>query len=160
MSGTSLDAIDGALVRWSPEGPDTLAFTSQAFDPALRAELLALQAPGPDELHRAALAAVGFAPTPGYAELMRSCHITGHRRSGALGRPCVTGPGGYTLQLLNGALLAELTGGRRCDFRSPTAAGGEGAPLVPAFHAAVFGGDAHRVVVNLGGIAMSACCPS
>ncbi|MBP7659801.1 MAG: anhydro-N-acetylmuramic acid kinase, partial [Burkholderiaceae bacterium] len=73
MSGTSLDAIDGALVRWSPEGPDTLAFTSQAFDPALRAELLALQAPGPDELHRAALAAVGLSRAYAgvCAELMR-----------------------------------------------------------------------------------------
>lgn len=63
---------------------------------------------------------------------------------------------GYTLQLLNGALLAERTGIRVvCDFRSrDVAAGGQGAPLVPAFHAAAFGAPgAHRVIVNLGGIA-------
>jgi anhydro-N-acetylmuramic acid kinase len=40
------------------------------------------------------------------------------------------------------------------DFRSrDVAAGGQGAPLVPAFHAALFGGDVHRVVINVGGIA-------
>jgi anhydro-N-acetylmuramic acid kinase len=63
---------------------------------------------------------------------------------------------GYTIQLVNGALLAELTGiDVVCDFRSrDIAAGGEGAPLVPAFHQAVFAAPGiHRVIVNIGGIA-------
>ncbi len=63
---------------------------------------------------------------------------------------------GYTIQLGNGALLTELTGITVvCDFRGrDIAAGGEGAPLVPAFHAAVFSHPSvHRVVVNIGGIA-------
>ena len=160
MSGTSLDAIDGALVRWSPEGPDTLAFTSQAFDPALRAELLALQAPGPDELHRAALAAVGLSRAYAgvCAELMR--HLPQRSVVAAIGAHGQTvrhrPDADYTLQLLNGALLAELTGWPVvCDFRSADiAAGGQGAPLVPAFHARVFGSAVQRrAIVNLGGIA-------
>jgi anhydro-N-acetylmuramic acid kinase len=63
---------------------------------------------------------------------------------------------GYTLQLMNGALLAELTGvSVVCDFRSrDVAAGGTGAPLVPAFHAMRFGRPGRDVaVLNLGGIA-------
>jgi anhydro-N-acetylmuramic acid kinase len=63
---------------------------------------------------------------------------------------------GYTVQLNNPALLAELTGiAVIADFRSrDIAAGGQGAPLVPAFHAAVFGDPKqHRVILNIGGIA-------
>jgi anhydro-N-acetylmuramic acid kinase len=63
---------------------------------------------------------------------------------------------GYTIQLVNGALLAELSGiSVVCDFRSrDIAAGGEGAPLVPAFHQAVFASpQVSRAIVNIGGIA-------
>ncbi len=62
---------------------------------------------------------------------------------------------GWTLQLNNPARVAERSGmSVVADFRSrDVAAGGQGAPLVPAFHAALFRGNAHRVVVNLGGIA-------
>jgi anhydro-N-acetylmuramic acid kinase len=63
---------------------------------------------------------------------------------------------GYTIQLGNGAVLAELTGITVvCDFRSrDIAAGGQGAPLVPAFHHAIFAAPpVHRVILNLGGIA-------
>jgi anhydro-N-acetylmuramic acid kinase len=63
---------------------------------------------------------------------------------------------GYTIQLDNPALLVELTGITVvADFRSrDIAAGGQGAPLVPAFHDALFRSpDAHRVILNLGGIA-------
>jgi anhydro-N-acetylmuramic acid kinase len=63
---------------------------------------------------------------------------------------------GYTLQLNNPALLAELTGLTVvADFRNrDIAAGGQGAPLVPAFHDALFRApDAHRLILNIGGIA-------
>ena len=113
MSGTSLDAIDGALVRWTPEGPDTLAFTSQAFEPALRAELLALQAPGQDELHRAALAAVGLsrAYAEVCAELMRHMpHRSAVAAIGAHGQTVRHRPDAdYTLQLLSLIHISEPT---------------------------------------------------
>jgi anhydro-N-acetylmuramic acid kinase len=70
---------------------------------------------------------------------------------------------GYTLQLVNGARLAEQTGITIvCDFRSrDVAAGGEGAPLVPAFHRAVFGATRRsRVIVNVGGIANVTLLPA
>src|SRR5690606_18658478 len=76
---------------------------------------------------------------------------------GAHGQTVRHAPGrGYSLQLIDGALLAELTGlPVVCDFRSgDIAAGGEGAPLVPAYHLAVFGAAGERrAVVNIGGIA-------
>lgn len=160
MSGTSLDGIDGALVRWSAGQASTLAFDSAAYPPELRADMMRLQAPGENELHRAALAAVGLADA--YAELanrlLRQLPV-GSRLSaiGAHGQTVRHRPDAhYTVQLLDGARLAELTGcAVVCDFRSADiAAGGQGAPLVPAFHAQVFG-DRHerRAIVNLGGIA-------
>jgi anhydro-N-acetylmuramic acid kinase len=63
---------------------------------------------------------------------------------------------GYTLQLIDGARLAERAGiPVVCDFRSAdVAAGGQGAPLVPAFHASVFAHPGRRrVIANIGGIA-------
>jgi len=63
---------------------------------------------------------------------------------------------GFTTQLLNGALLAELTGiDVVCDLRRrDVAAGGQGAPLAPGLHAALFASPGEsRAVLNLGGIA-------
>jgi anhydro-N-acetylmuramic acid kinase len=132
---------------------------------ALRAELLALNRPaGHDELHRAALAANGLAKVQ--ADVVRQLlQQSGHAPQdvtaiGSHGQTVRHRPGefdghGYTLQLNNPALLAELAGiPVVADFRSrDVAAGGQGAPLVPAFHAVVFGRPgAARAVLNLGGI--------
>ncbi|PTT87101.1 anhydro-N-acetylmuramic acid kinase [Pelomonas sp. HMWF004] len=160
MSGTSLDGVDGVLFD-----AETLAVTGHVHTPfanALRDELLALNTPGANELHRAALAANAVARC--YANVVSQLlEATGTAREqvaaiGAHGQTVRHHPGGfdgYTLQLLNGALLAEQTGiDIVCDLRSrDIAAGGQGAPLVPAFHRAVFGQAGQDIaVLNLGGI--------
>ena len=164
MSGTSLDGIDGVLADFSGPRLQVTHHASAAFAPALRAELLALNTPGDNELHRAALA--GNALSRAYAEvvhtlLQRSGHpASAIRAIGAHGqtvrhRPQEFDGTGYTLQLGNPALLAELTGITVvADLRSrDVAAGGQGAPLVPAFHQGVFGRPNETVLVlNIGGI--------
>ena len=167
MSGTSLDGVDAVLASAaSPDGAlKVLQHQHLPFNSTLRQSLLALNSPGPDELHRAALAANAISQA--YAQVVRSllasagCQPQAVRALGAHGQTVRHRPGefdgqGYTIQLINGALLAELTGiDVVCDFRSrDIAAGGQGAPLVPAFHAAVFAVPGlDRAVLNLGGMA-------
>ena len=161
MSGTSLDGVDAALVEFASPRPALIGTAYLPLPDRLKAELYALQAPGPNELDRAARA--GNALSHLYAEavlaLLRQARIApaAIRACGCHGQTIRHRPdAGYTLQIGNPALLAELTGIRVvADFRSrDIAAGGQGAPLAPAFHAAVFGTDArHRVIVNVGGIA-------
>ena len=165
MSGTSMDGIDGVLMDFGPSAHfRILAHQHEPFDPALRQALFDLNHSGNDEVHRAALASNALSRA--YAKVVgRLCADLGLesvsiRAVGAHGQTVRHRPGefdatGYTSQLLNGALLAELTGvDVVCDFRSrDVAAGGQGAPLVPAFHRAAFalpGQD--MAVLNLGGI--------
>ena len=166
MSGTSLDGVDTVLTETDAHGRcQGLAHLHRPFEADLRAELLALNTTGPNELHRAALAANGVARAYA-ATVLELLNDSGHPASaitalGAHGQTVRHRPGefdgcGYTSQLLNGALLAELSGiDVVCDFRSrDVAAGGQGAPLVPAFHAACFAQPGMDVaVLNLGGIA-------
>jgi anhydro-N-acetylmuramic acid kinase len=174
MSGTSLDGVDGVLA----ESGGTVALRSaqhvhRPFLPALQAELLALnRGGGADELHRAALAANALVGVYAgvAAALLELAGLAARdvRAIGAHGQTVRHRPGefdgrGYTLQLMNGALLAELSGiDVVCDFRSrDVAAGGQGAPLVPAFHAAVFANARHdAAVLNLGGIGNLTLLPS
>ncbi|SAI47880.1 anhydro-N-acetylmuramic acid kinase [Bordetella ansorpii] len=161
MSGTSTDGVDGVLVRLQAGArPGLLASASLDMPEALRDELLALNRAGQDELARAALAGNALARL--YAEavtvlLAQSGHGTADVTAiGAHGQTVRHRPElGYTVQLNNPALLAELSGiDVVADFRSrDVAAGGQGAPLVPPFHAAMFGGAQPRAVLNLGGIA-------
>ena len=150
MSGTSLDGVDGVLADLDAGRIAVLAHASAPFPDDLRAELLALNTPGQNELHRAALAANGLERI--YADVVRqllddtACSPADVTAIGAHGQTVRHQPGavdgiGYTLQLNNPALLAELCGiDVVADFRSrDVAAGGQGAPLVPAFHCAVFG---------------------
>lgn len=174
MSGTSLDGVDGVLARIDAEG--RLQVKAHAFEPfhaAFRDSLLQLNQSGPDELHRSALAGNEIARH--YARVVTALLLkTGLQASqiaaiGAHGQTVRHRPlefdgddarqqaaVGYTCQLLNPALLAELTQmDVVADFRNrDLAAGGQGAPLVPAFHQGVFAQAGVSVaVLNIGGIA-------
>lgn len=162
MSGTSLDGVDAVLTQISENGGIRVrAHARRPFADDLRAELLALCVPGANEIDRAAQAGNRLAGL--YAEAVRavldSAAVEGQavRAIGCHGQTVRHRPElGYTVQIGNPALLAELTAITVvADFRSrDVAAGGEGAPLVPAFHSRVFGTrEEDRVVVNLGGIA-------
>ncbi|GAB4179700.1 MAG: anhydro-N-acetylmuramic acid kinase [Rhodocyclaceae bacterium] len=161
MSGTSMDGVDGALCDLGASLPRPLASHHLSYPDRLRHELLSLREPGEDELHRAALLSAELAEL--YAECVEAL-LSGARipasRIAAIGchgqtirhRPEMH----YSVQLDNPALLAERTGITVvANFRArDLAAGGQGAPLVPAFHDAVFRlPNRHRVVLNLGGIA-------
>ena len=161
MSGTSLDGVDAVLAAFDGPRAECLASHHLPFDDGLRSEALALHERGADELHRAAL--LGNRLAHAYAEAVNallkkvSRGTTPIRAIGCHGQTVRHAPQhGYTIQLNNPALLAELTGITVvADFRSrDIAAGGQGAPLVPAFHEALFRApDVHRVILNLGGIA-------
>jgi anhydro-N-acetylmuramic acid kinase len=164
MSGTSLDGVDGVLMRREPSrdiGWRTLAHAHRPFPAALRQAMLALNTPGDNELHRAAEAAQALVVL--YAVVVHAlCDAANVLPSeveaiGAHGQTVRHRPEwGYTLQLNHPALLAEMTGiDVVADFRSrDVAAGGQGAPLVPAFHDAVFAQAGATVgVLNIGGMA-------
>ena len=166
MSGTSLDGVDVALTQIS----NVIAEKSHikvlqthfvAFPETLRKQLLTLHHPSDNELEVTALVANTLARL--YADAVNQllskyninpadiaaigCHGQTIRHRPELG---------FTLQIGNAALLAELTQITVVsDFRSrDIAAGGQGAPLVPAFHEAIFAdANIHRVVINIGGIA-------
>ena len=164
MSGTSLDGVDAVLVDLAGPRLQVLGYCSAPFPDILKTELLALNAPGDNELHRAALA--GNALARAYASqvkaLLTQCQMapTDIRAIGAHGqtvrhRPQEFDGTGYTLQLNQPALLAELCGiDVVAVFRSrDVAAGGQGAPLVPPFHQAFFAPRGRAAaVLNIGGI--------
>ncbi|WP_211473747.1 anhydro-N-acetylmuramic acid kinase [Collimonas humicola] len=164
MSGTSLDGVDGVIAAFpaapSQQAVATIASAYVPFSAGLRAELMALQSAGHDEIEREALVANTLAAH--YAacveRLLAEAGVqpTQIRAIGVHGQTIRHRPElGFTRQANNPSLLAELTGiDVIADFRSrDVAAGGQGAPLVPAFHQAVFADPAQtRVVVNIGGI--------
>lgn len=167
MSGTSLDGVDAALVEFDVDGlndqeqPRVLYTHFLAYPASLRGELLALQHPTENELETTAILAntlarlyattvmqmLDLAKIPPAAITAIGCHGQTIRHRPELG---------FTLQIGNAALLAELTGITVVsDFRSrDVAAGGQGAPLVPVFHKAVFSDTKNnRAIINIGGIA-------
>jgi anhydro-N-acetylmuramic acid kinase len=162
MSGTSLDGVDGVLVEMGEQEVQLhqLAASYVPFTSDLRASLFALQFSGFDEIHRASQAANQLVLV--YAEcilhLLKNTSLLPEQITaiGVHGQTVRHRPEfGYTIQINNPALLAELTNiDVIADFRSrDIAAGGQGAPLVPAFHRSVFGKpNETRVVVNIGGI--------
>lgn len=158
MSGTSLDGLDIALIR-QDSGTSLIASHYLPMPAELRAELLALCASGPDELARAALAEQHWVhlAAQGIESLLRQENLQPSqiRAIGSHGQTIRHEPGrGFSIQIGNPALLAEITGITVVsDFRRrDLAAGGQGAPLVPAFHQAIFDdGCSHRAILNVGG---------
>jgi anhydro-N-acetylmuramic acid kinase len=164
MSGTSIDGIDAVLLQIGPAGIALRAATHQVWPEQLHRRLEQAvahpAATGLDELGeldrgvgeefaRAALGLLAAAGEPASAVRAIGSHgqTIRHRPGGALP---------FTLQIGDPNLIAERTGiDVVADFRRrDMAAGGEGAPLVPAFHAAAFGASQEpRAVINIGGIA-------
>ncbi len=161
MSGTSLDGIDAALVAFDAGRPELRATYYRPYNPALIEKLLALHQPAANELHQSYVTGNELAREYAAAthDLLRAAGVTAAEVSsiGCHGQTIRHCPEqGYTVQIGNAALLAELTGITVVsDFRSrDIAAGGHGAPLVPAFHDMALRHEfIHRVIVNIGGIA-------
>ena len=163
MSGTSLDGVDAVVADFAPaEGTCTTLGAAHAPMPdPLRDELLLLQAPCDDELSRAARASMVLAElyADAIAEACRAAGVAGADlvAAGVHGQTVRHRPDeGWTMQLNDPARVAERAGVTVvADFRRrDMAAGGQGAPLVPAFHAARFARpDRVRVVLNVGGVA-------
>lgn len=172
MSGTSLDGVDAALVEFNDSGFNGNGLNHKeqlhvlhthflAYPSSLRSELLALQHPTENELETTAILANTLARLYATAvtQMLDAANIpsTAITAIGCHGQTIRHRPElGFTMQIGNAALLAELTGITVIsDFRSrDVAAGGQGAPLVPAFHKAIFS-DAknNRAIINIGGIA-------
>jgi anhydro-N-acetylmuramic acid kinase len=160
MSGTSLDGADGILADLSSSPPRSVAASFVPYSPGLRDRLLGLSAPGSDSLDASGACSIELADI--YADVVArllasagipasAVEVIGCHGQTVRHRPDL----GYTIQLNDAARLAERTGIEVvADFRRrDMAAGGQGAPLVPVFHDAVFRhGSHHRLIVNIGGI--------
>ena len=185
MSGTSLDGMDAVLCQFGGEESTQqplrlLATLSQDFPPRLREVLLALCQPnGVQELiptvgePNSELDWFGWA-SKAYAEFasevvnnllqqsntdVESVLAIGCHGQTVRHRPQM----GFSLQLVDANIIAERTGiSVVSDFRRrDMAVGGQGAPLVPAFHQALFATpDSTRVLLNLGGIANITVLPA
>lgn len=161
MSGTSLDGVDAVAMDFSGNGHRIVGEFFLPYDEPTRRQLLEMHEPRFNELHEAATMGNLLAQIYSKAtrRLLQNSGISPAdvQAIGCHGQTIRHCPeAGYTTQLGNGALLAELSCITVvCDFRSrDIAAGGQGAPLVPAFHQALFTHPSvHRVIVNLGGIA-------
>lgn len=163
MSGTSLDGVDAVLADFSSAPPSLRQTFFLPYDECLRNQLLALHHSVNDELHCAAVLSNQLSRL--YANAVESLlkridlvpeDIVAIGCHGQTVRHRPEPENRYTIQLVNPALLVEQTGITVvADFRSrDIAAGGQGAPLVPAFHQAFFGSaNCHRIIVNIGGIA-------
>lgn len=163
MSGTSLDGIDAALVDFSNAKPVLRATYFEAYSKNLRQRLAALTLPGNNEIDRLGRMDRELGEHFGHA-VLKLVAQTGLPKSaicaiGSHGQSIRHRPNGrypFTLQIGDPNTIASLTSITTvADFRrADVAAGGQGAPLVPAFHQAIFTNDKEvRIGLNLGGIA-------
>ena len=171
MSGTSMDGIDAALADIAADGTFRLVATlSHPWPAELEQQLRKLALPGEDEIDRlgAADAHAGEVLGTAVMELLRSAGIRpdaveaiGSHGQTVRHRPGASHP--FTLQIGDPNRLAAHTRITTIsDFRRrDMAVGGQGAPLAPAFHKAVFGSSSeNRIILNIGGIANLTWLPS
>ncbi len=165
MSGTSLDAIDAALVSFPDDQPVLHHAINYPLCESLRENIQALCAPGDDEIDRMGQLDIilGDAFAAAVKQLLTDAgvnatqiHAIGSHGQTIRHRPKLEKGKCFTLQIGDPNTIAELTGITTvADFRRrDMAAGGQGAPLAPAFHAAFFSTDTHtRAILNIGGMA-------
>jgi anhydro-N-acetylmuramic acid kinase len=170
MSGTSMDAVDAAIVDFSTTTPRLLAHQTRSWPPTLRERLFSFAAGSP-------LTADALASLDTETGLLLADAVTALLASSGLEREQISAIGCHgqtvahladatpatTLQLGDANVIAEHTGITTInDFRRrDMAAGGQGAPLAPAFHEAVLRtAEETRVVLNLGGIANISVLPA
>jgi anhydro-N-acetylmuramic acid kinase len=164
MSGTSADAIDAVAVSIPEDGAfRLLASHAHPIPSATRQAIHTLTAPGPDEIDRLGalhtelgelFAEAALAVLAKTALTVDAIHAIGSHGQTVRHRPATRHP--FSLQIGNPAVIAERTRITTvADFRArDIAAGGHGAPLVPAFHREMFHGPGkNRAIVNIGGIA-------
>lgn len=165
MSGTSADGIDAALVDFSTSPPSLVRQLAYPIPAAIKARIYALMEPGPNEIDRMGVLdrQLGELFSEAVHELLAQAGISPHDVAaiGSHGQTIRHRPPGhletaFTLQIGDANIIAERCGITTvADFRRrDMAVGGQGAPLVPGFHRAVFGSTAHdRIILNIGGIA-------
>ncbi len=159
ISGTSMDGVDAALIERNGPSVKLIAAVSMPYPAPLLIALQTLIAQGGDiqALYRCDVA-TGTAFALAAQALLKHADVTPQivRAIGSHGQTVLHCPQqGFSVQIGDGARIAQCTGiVTVCDFRrADLAAGGEGAPLAPIFHQAVFATDEPRAVLNLGGIA-------
>lgn len=170
MSGTSMDGIDVALVEFQQQGHDLIASRSHPWPAELQQQLRSIAQPGENEVERLGIldARVAEEIAKCVMDLLQQASLE-PRQITAIGshgqtirhRPGATPP--FTLQIGDPNRIAELTGITTiADFRRrDLAAGGQGAPMVCAFHQSIFRDDKeNRAILNLGGIANITLLPS
>lgn len=166
MSGTSLDGVDAVLMRQPDPSSSRMHIGGHHFvgmPQTLRLEFLALQSPQANELHRSQIASQALIEvyTAAIAGLLQKTGMDPAQITaiGAHGQTIRHQPGsGYSVQLNAPHALAEATGITVVsDFRQrDIAAGGQGAPLVPVFHASMFNQARQKggcIIANIGGMA-------
>jgi len=170
MSGTSLDGIDAALVDFSDGKLQLIGAATYPIPADLHTDLLSLTQPGHDEIDRLGSVDIRFAQAQAAAvqSLLAAqgvaaaavCAVGSHGQTLRHRPDCDPA---FTLQIGDPNTLAEATGiDVIADFRRrDMAAGGQGAPLVPAFHADRFRSPhADRVILNIGGMANITLLPA
>ncbi|MBE0440458.1 MAG: anhydro-N-acetylmuramic acid kinase, partial [Gammaproteobacteria bacterium] len=171
MSGTSLDAIDVALIETSPtDQPKLIAHHSAEFAVELQNSLKNLVRSQQCQLFNLGELDIqlGHAYADAIMALLKSSGMSANKVDGigCHGQTIFHSPDSdypFSMQIGNGNVIAEKTGITTvCDFRQRDIInGGQGAPLAPAFHAAMFRSvSENRVILNIGGISNISILPA